>query len=97
MELDNGELTMFFLTPFREIKQSDLLQYKGYHPRKLKGQPLPDYLYKFYGLKKNDESMSEVVRLRITPTEKTKLEAYAASKNQTVSDLLRGQIRDWIK
>lgn len=57
----DGTLVMFNLTPFRAIREKDLRPYKSYHPRKCKGQPLPDYLYKFYGLARNEESLSEVI------------------------------------
>ena len=84
---------MFFLTPFRAIKDVDIKPYKGYHPRKCKGQPLPDYLYRFYGLERNDETMSEVVRVRLTPGEKEQLETAATNSEKTVSEFLRDYIR----
>lgn len=90
IELEDGNLVFFFITPFRDIKDEDLKPYTGYHPRKCKGNPLPDYLYPFYGLEKNDESLTEVVRFRLTPTEKTKFESYAASLDgKNMSDVLR--------
>ena len=98
IELQDGTLKHFNLTPFRHITDADLIDYKGYHPRKMHGQPLPDYLYGFYGLEKSDEVLSETVRVRITPSEKTKFEAYAASlePHQNVSDVLRKFIRSKI-
>ena len=95
VEMFDGELFHFNLTPFRKISDSDLKPYKGYHPRKMKGQPLPDYLYRFYGLEKNNESLSEIIRVRVSPSEKTGFEAYAASldPHQNVSDVLREFIR----
>lgn len=97
-EFENGELRHFFLNPFRKITDTDLKPYKGYHPRKCKGQPLPDYLYPFYGLEKSDESLSEIIRLRVSPSEKSAFEAYAASlePRQNVSDVLRDFIRSKI-
>ena len=89
IELENGDLKMFFLTPFRELELDDLLQYKGYHPRKCKGQPLPYYLYRFYGLQKNDESLSEVVRFRLRPSEKQKLNTASKNAGKTESEFLR--------
>ncbi|MEW6457610.1 MAG: hypothetical protein AB1441_00850 [Bacillota bacterium] len=53
VERVDGSLAMFYLTPIRGIQENDLMSYKGYHPRKCKGQPLPDYLYRFYGLARN--------------------------------------------
>ncbi len=93
MERMDGTLAKFFVTPFRGIKEADLTLYKGYHPRKSKGQPLPDYLYKFYGLARNEESLSEVIRVRVSPSEKGKLETTATNADKTVSEFLREYIR----
>lgn len=92
-EMVDNSLMMFHLTPFRKIRQTDLRPYKGYHPRKCKGSPLPDYLYRFYGLARNNESLSEVIRVRVSQSEKEKLEAAAANAGATVSEHLRGLIR----
>lgn len=98
VELESGELRHFHLAPFRHITESDLSPYKGYHPRKMRGQPLPDYLYRFYGLEKSNESLTEIIRLRVTPSEKTAFEAYVASlePRQNVSDVLREFVRSKI-
>lgn len=93
MERMDGTLAKFFLTPFRSITEKDLTPYKSYHPRKCKGQPLPDYLYKFYGLARNEESLSEVIRVRVSPSEKEKLEAAAENAKATVSEFIREIIR----
>lgn len=93
MEKVDGTLGMFNLTPFRAVKESEIRSYKGYHPRKCKGSPLPDYLYCFYGLARNEESLSEVIRVRLSPTEKEKLETAAKNENKTVSEYLRDHIR----
>jgi hypothetical protein len=99
VEFEDGRLAKFYITPFRALTDKDFTAYKSYHPRKCKGQPLPDYLYRFYGLKRNDESLSEVIRVRVSPTEKEKLEAYAANlePKSSVSELLRDYIRGIIK
>ena len=93
IERADGSLGMINLTPFRAIKTQDIRDYKAYHPRKCKGQPLPDYLYKFYGLARNEESLSEVIRVRVSPSEKEKLEAAATNTDNTVSEFLREYIR----
>ncbi|MCL6479874.1 MAG: hypothetical protein K6T65_16000 [Peptococcaceae bacterium] len=93
IERVDGSLAMFYLTPFRGIQENDLMPYKGYHPRKYKGRPLPDYLYRFYGLARNEESLSEVIRVRVSPTEKEKLETAAKNADKTVSEFLREYIR----
>lgn len=94
-ELEDGSLTKFRITPFRKITDKDFTPYKSYHPRKSKGQPLPDYLYRFYGLQKNDESATEVIHTRLTPAEKVKIETYAANQvpKKTVSEVIRDFIR----
>ncbi|NLI91019.1 MAG: hypothetical protein GX434_02085 [Peptococcaceae bacterium] len=94
-ELSDGTLVYFLINPYREIKQSDLHPYTGNHPRKMKGQPLPTYLYRYYGLEKNEEIASEVLHTRVTPSEKAKIEAYAANleSKTTVSDVIRQFIR----
>jgi len=93
IERIDGSLGMIKLTPFRAIKTQDVRDYKSYHPRKCKGSPLPEYLYRFYGLARNDETLSEVVRVRISPTEKEKLGTAAKNQNKTVSEYLRDYIR----
>ncbi|MFA6848766.1 MAG: hypothetical protein WCS30_00270 [Selenomonadaceae bacterium] len=93
VELEDGSLSKVNLTPYREISVTDLTQYKGYHPRRLKGSPLPEYFYRFYGLEKNNESLTEVIHIRITPTEKQKLETATESQDKTTSELLRDFIR----
>jgi hypothetical protein len=93
IERIGGSLGMINLTHFRAVKDQDIRDYKSYHPRKCKGSPLPDYLYRYYGLARSSESLSEVVRVRVSPTEKQKLEAAAANDNKTVSEFLREYIR----
>jgi hypothetical protein len=93
IERADGSLGMVNLTPFRAIGAQDIRDYKAYHPRKCKGQPLPDYLYRFYGLARNDESLSEVVRVRVSPSEKGKLDTAATNADKTVSEFLREYIR----
>ncbi|MFT9055464.1 MAG: hypothetical protein ABF449_02395 [Ethanoligenens sp.] len=98
VELSDGTLKHFFINPFRKITDKDLHQYNGYHPRKAKGQPLPDYMYPLYGLERNAESLSEVIRLRVSPSEKAAFESYTNSlePRQSVSDALREFIRSKI-
>lgn len=93
IERTDGSLGIVNLTPFRAINPQDIRDYKAYHPRKCKGSPLPDYLYRFYGMARNDESLSEVIRVRVSPAEKEKLEATAANAGKNVSEFLREYIR----
>jgi hypothetical protein len=94
-ELPDSSLAMFYLTPFRPITAADLTPYLGPHPRRCKGQPLPDYLYRFYGLVKNTESATEVIHVRVTPSEKAALETYAGNLDprKSVSEVVRDYIR----
>jgi hypothetical protein len=98
LELPNGALKHTELTPFRYVKETDLNPYNGYHPRKIKGQPVPDYLYPFYGLEKSAESLSEVIRVRVSPSEKSAFKIYTASlePRRNVADVLREFIRSKI-
>ena len=93
LELENGTLAMVNMTPFRELSEKDLGQYKGHHPRKCKGQPLPDYLYRFYGLEKSEETANEVIHIRLTPSEKTKVQTAADGQNKTLSEF----VREWVR
>jgi len=93
VEMVDGDLTMFDMQKFRKIEESELKEYKGHHPRKMKGHPLPDYLYRFYGLERNEETLSEVIRVRVSPREKEKLEVAASNEDKTVSEYLRDHIR----
>ncbi|MGE4273976.1 MAG: hypothetical protein AB7E31_14120 [Desulfitobacterium sp.] len=96
VELRDGTLGYYLINPYREIKESDLLSYAGIHPRKVKGQPLPAFMYRLYGLEKSEETASEVLHTRVTPSEKVKIEAYAASQSpqMNVSDVIRRFIRE---
>jgi hypothetical protein len=97
IELEDGSLTKVFINPFRVLQERDFTVYNAYHPRKCKGSPLPDYLYRFYGLEKNDETASEMVRGRITPTEKAAYKQYLDRKGVTESEDLRQYVRDCIR
>lgn len=97
LELEDGSLTKVFMTPYRELTEKDCTVYKTYHPRKCKGSPLPDYLYRFYGLERNEETASETVRARVTPTEKEGYKRYLDSKGVTESEDLRQYVRDCIR
>lgn len=94
-ELVDGTLKMFFITPFKAQKIEEMREYKGYHPRKCKGSPLPDYLYRFYGLQKNEESATEVIHVRLTPSEKAQVENWGKNQqpSMTVSETVRAMIR----
>ncbi len=94
-ELVDGSLAKFRITPFRLITEKDFTVYKSYHPRKCKGQPLPDYLYKFYGLKKNEEIMDETLRARVRPSEKAAFMALSGGK--TESEFLREIVLETIQ
>jgi hypothetical protein len=96
IELESGELKLARITPFRDITEHDLTIYNGYHPRKCKGQPLPDYLYRHYGLIKNEETMSETLRTRVKPSEKKAFMDIAGGKTESefLRDLILEKIRE---
>jgi len=98
VEHTDGSLSKFYIAPFRILTEDDFTAYKGHHPRKMKGLPMPDYLYQHYGLDKSPEGLTEVIRLRVSPSEKEKIEAYckSLSPSQTVSELLRDYLRSLI-
>ncbi len=93
IEKPDNTLAMSNITPFRELTAEDLKTYAGYHPRKCKGQPLPQYLYRFYGLERGPEIASEVIHIRLTPTEKEQLQTAAEGSGKPVSEFSR----DWIR
>ncbi len=92
-ELPTGETVMFYIDPMRIVKESELRPYKGHHPRKVSAQPLPDYLYRFYGLVKNEETASEVIRVRLRPSEKDKLDQAARVAGKNVSEFVRSFVQ----
>ena len=47
IETEHGQMAMFLIVPFRTLTEDDLIAYKGHNPRKMKGQPIPEYIYKF--------------------------------------------------
>lgn len=94
IELETGILKMAHITPLEPLNIDRLRDYKAYHPRKCKGQPLPAYLYKFYGLEKNDETATETLHTRVTLSEKTKIETAAENQGKNVSELIRQFIRE---
>ncbi len=97
MELADGSLVKFTMTPFRDIVEGDWTPYNGIHPRKCLGLPVPSYLLRLYGLavaSDKENVLSEVVRVRISPSEKQKLEAAASNAGETVSELLRRYVRE---
>jgi hypothetical protein len=98
VEMEDGTLAKFFINPFRELTTEELSEdesvYKGYHPRKCKGNPLPNYLYRFYGLEKSEETATEVLHTRMTLSEKQKIEDYAKNNDKSTSEVIREFIKN---
>ncbi len=92
IEKEDGSLGMFHLVPFREISDDDIRPYKGQHPREIKGQLLPIYLYKFYGLERETEILSELLRIRVSPLQLKKIQVYAKNNKTDMSKVLRDYI-----
>ena len=93
IELADNSLSMAHITPFRELKPTELKTYSGYHPRKCKGQPVPQYLYRFYGMERETKNATEVVHIRLTPAEKELLQTAASEAEKPISEFAR----DWIR
>lgn len=84
-EMEDRSLRQVPLAPMQIWENSNVLEpYTGIHPRKCSGAPFPEYLYAFYGFKKNSESATEVIRCRVTPTEKNDFDNWC-SKNGNLS------------
>jgi hypothetical protein len=90
-ELEDGTLISFPISPYREITSDDTTIYEGQHPRKLHGVPVPTSLYPYYNLDKSDESLSEVIRVRVSPSELERVRA--AAGNKSLSEFVRAWIR----
>lgn len=52
VELENGTLRKFRITPFRKLAEKDLTAYKGHHPASCRGKEFLSALYRRYGLEK---------------------------------------------
>ena len=74
VELESGEMKRFQTVPYREITKADLQDYVDLHPRRLCGQAMMPLLFKYYGLEKSGETYSEVLKIRVSPSQKEKLE-----------------------
>jgi hypothetical protein len=85
-------LKMAYITPFREITEADLIPYEGHHPRKMNGVPVPSFLYRFYGLTKSGEIASEMIRARVTPSDKAEVERKAKEAGLSVTDFVRQKV-----
>jgi hypothetical protein len=92
-ELPDGTLEMFAISPFRVVKLDNMQPYSGQHPRKLRGVPVPSNLYAYYGLTKSEETLSEVLRVRLSPSELEKLKAAADASGKTTSEFAREWVR----
>lgn len=93
IETKEEELKKFKVDPYRKIEPNDLEIYEGLHPRKIRLEPMPEYLYDIYGLKKNEETLSETIRIRVRPSMKKALEEAAERNDKTVDEFLRYLIK----
>jgi hypothetical protein len=90
-ELSDGNFVLFKIIPYRTIVEKDLKKYEGDHPRKKAGVQLLEYQYREYGLALTRETSSEVVRVRLTPSEKEIVKKMAGARG--LSEFIRGLIR----
>lgn len=93
IETKEEELKKFKVVPYRKIGSNDLEIYEGLHPRKIRLEPMPEYLYDIYALKKNEEALSETIRIRVRPSMKKALEEAAERNDKTVDEFLRYLIK----
>ncbi len=87
-------LRLVKITPFRYITDADLAPYIGCHPRRLRGTPLPNYLYRFYGLERG-EGKTEMLHIRVTSDEKSNIELAARDAGTNVADYVRSILFDY--
>jgi len=66
--------------------------YEGPHPRKCKGQPVPEWQFGFYGMVRVSETASEILRVRLTPSDLKRLSDAAEAADKPVSEM----VREWI-
>jgi hypothetical protein len=96
LESMDKKLWCFDIAPYRTLTEDDLKPYKGKHPRKAKGLSLPSFLFQFYGLERDEETCSEIIHMRVTPSEKEFVESYGENHEPklTNSDVFRSHIYD---
>lgn len=56
VELEGGGLVQFDIAPFRNVARDELSGYDKTHPAKTGALPVPQYLYRFYGLRSCEQS-----------------------------------------
>ncbi len=84
-------LNLAQIAPFRILTEADLAPYAGHHPRRMHGVPLPDYLYRFYGMAKG-EGKTEMLHIRVTPDEKAQIEQAARDAGTNVAEYVRSRL-----
>lgn len=93
-ELENGKLISFPISPYQAVTADSADVYTGLHPRRQHGIPLPEALYPYYGLVKSDETLSKVLPIRLSPSEMNHVKEKADAAGKTVSEFVRGWIRN---
>lgn len=83
------------ITPFRTMSEYDLTPYVGDHPRRIHGVPMPEYMYRLYGLEKAG-SKTEMLHIRVTPDEKAQIELSARESGVNVAEYVRGRLLDGV-
>lgn len=93
IEFMSGELNIVDINPIKVLLSSDFRPFYSKHPRLLRGEPIPLWLYRQYGLKKAEETATEVVHIRLSQADKDLLKMMADGKHVTVSEF----IREWVQ
>jgi len=92
IELADHRMVMAPLRPEKGQTEPDFKLYDGPHPRKCKGQPVPEWQFRFYGMVRVSETASEILRVRLTPSDYKRLSESADAAGKPISDL----VREWI-
>lgn len=81
------------ITPFRMLADFDLTPYVGDHPRRIHGVPMPEYMYRLYGLEKTG-AKTEMLHIRVTHDEKAQVEKAARDAGTNVAEYVRSRMLD---
>lgn len=81
-------------SPYRIVKWSELDRYRGKHPRRVNGVQIPTALWKVYGFERVDETASETIHVRVSPSTRQAIQDMSTEANMTVSDYIRSKLLD---
>jgi hypothetical protein len=88
-DFGGGRLLSAPLAPYRALDESGMAAHEGPHPKHARCPRLPESMYALYGLEKSGEAATEVLRVRLTPTEMEDVKAAAKASDMPLSDYAR--------